>query len=76
MSGDNSSHVSQVRLVELTRVQPLEAEVLTARLRSEGIVATLGPDSVYESVSFSDGVAIFVPIDQLPHVLTVLNDQS
>jgi hypothetical protein len=76
VSGDNSSPASEKRLVELTRVQPIEAEVLTARLRSEGIAATLGPDSVYESVTFSEGVAVFVPTDQLSQALTILNDQS
>ena len=48
------------QLVELLRVQPREAEVLAARLRSAGIEATLGADAVYESVSFADGVAVFV----------------
>jgi hypothetical protein len=48
------------RLVELLRVQPREAEVVSALLRSAGIETVLGPDPIYESVSFTDGVPIFV----------------
>lgn len=48
-------------LVELTRVQPFEAEVIAARLRASGIEATLGAGSVYESISFADGVPVYVP---------------
>ncbi|HXW35721.1 MAG TPA: hypothetical protein VEJ87_14170, partial [Acidimicrobiales bacterium] len=47
-------------VVELTRVQPFEAEVIAARLRASGIEATVGTDSVYESVSFADGVPVFI----------------
>jgi hypothetical protein len=50
-------------LVELLRVQPREAEVLAALLRSAGIEATLGSDSVYESLSFADGVPVLVALD-------------
>jgi hypothetical protein len=41
MSRNKNNPSSEVRLVELTRVQPFEAEVLTARLRAEAIAATL-----------------------------------
>lgn len=74
MSRDKNHPFSEVRLVELTRVQPIEAEVLTARLRSQGIAATLGSDSVYGSLSFSDGIPIFVPADQLEEALAIVND--
>jgi hypothetical protein len=47
-------------LVELLRVQPREAEVIAARLRSAGIDVSLGGDPIYESVSFADGVAVLV----------------
>jgi hypothetical protein len=48
-------------VVELTRVQPIEAEVIAARLRASGIPATVGADSVYPSVTVVDGVPVFVP---------------
>ena len=48
------------KLVELLRVQPQEAEVVSALLRSAGIESVLGPDPIYESVSFTDGVPVFV----------------
>jgi hypothetical protein len=48
------------KLVELLRVQPREAEVVAALLRSAGIEATVGPDPIYESVSFTEGVPVFV----------------
>jgi hypothetical protein len=47
-------------VVELTRVHPIEAEVIAARLRASGIPATVGADSVYPSVTFADGVAVLV----------------
>ena len=64
------------RLVELTRVQPFEAEVIAARLRSEGIDASLGPDAaVYESVSFADGVPVYVADDQVEAALKILDER-
>lgn len=48
-------------MVELTRVQPIEAEIIAARLRASGIRATVGADSVYPSLTFADGVPVFVP---------------
>ena len=48
------------RLVELLRVRPPEAEVVSALLRSAGIEAVLGLDPIYESVSFAEGVPILV----------------
>jgi hypothetical protein len=59
-------------LVELTRVQPFEAEVIAARLRASGIEATLGSGSVYESVSFAEGVPVFVPAEDASRARVVL----
>jgi hypothetical protein len=64
------------KLVELMRVQPFEAEVIAARLRAWGIAATVGADSVYPSVSFADGVAVFVTSDDAPRALALLEDND
>jgi hypothetical protein len=62
--------------VELTRVQPFEAEVIAARLRASGIPATVGADSIYPSVSFADGVPVFVTAHDAPRALALLDDQD
>ncbi len=67
---------SHRELVELTRVQPFEAEVIAARLRASGIEATLGSGSVYESISFADGVPVFVPAEDASRATAVLEGQS
>ena len=60
--------------VELTRVQPFEAQVIAARLRDSGIEATVGIiDSVYESVSFADGVPVFVRSEDVERARAVLD---
>jgi hypothetical protein len=59
-------------LVELTRVQPFEAEVIVARLHASGIEATLGAGSVYESVSFAEGVPVFVPPEDASRATALL----
>lgn len=59
-SDDRTSRDQRDDVVELTRVQPIEAEVIAARLRASGIRATVGADSVYPSVTFADGVPVFV----------------
>jgi hypothetical protein len=64
------SHQSD--LVEVTRVQPFEAEVIAARLRASGIEATLGAGSVYESVSFADGVPVYVPAEYASQAIALL----
>jgi Putative prokaryotic signal transducing protein len=61
-------------IVELTRVQPFEAEVIVARLRDSGIAATVGPESVYESLSFAGGVPVLVPEGDLDQALALLNE--
>ena len=47
-------------IVELTRVQPFEAQVTVAKLRASGIDASLGADSPYDSLTYADGVPVFV----------------
>jgi hypothetical protein len=68
--GDATSHAKDV--VELTRVQPIEAEIIVARLRSFGIAATVGADSVYPSVTIADGVPVFVSASDVPRALDLL----
>jgi hypothetical protein len=65
----------QVDLIELTRVQPFEAEVIAARLRASGIETTLGPDTVYESFSFAEGVPILVSADDVPRARALLDER-
>jgi hypothetical protein len=65
-------------VVELTRVQPIEAEVIAARLRASGIPATVGADSVYPSLGFADGVPVFVPAEDASRAEALLegDDES
>jgi hypothetical protein len=63
-------------LVELTRVQPFEAEVIAARLRASGIEATVGSASVYESVSFAQGVPVLVPAEDASRAMVLLESRS
>ena len=46
--------------------------MIAARLRTSGIEATLGAGSVYESVSFADGVPVFVPADDASRAMALL----
>jgi hypothetical protein len=62
------------RLVELMRVQPIEAEIIAARLRASGIPASVGADSIYPSVVFADGVPVYVSADDAPRALALLED--
>jgi hypothetical protein len=75
-SDDRNSGATTHRVVELTRVQPIEAEVIAARLRASGIPATVGADSVYPSLSFADGVPVFVPEEEAPRAQAVLEEQD
>ena len=59
-------------IVELTRVQPIEAEVIAARLRASGIPATVGADSVYPSITFADGIPVFVPAEDAERAAALL----
>ena len=74
--GNRKSGIHPKSLVELTRVQPFEAEVITARLRASGIPATVGADSVYPSVTFADGVPVFVSEEDAPRALALLEDHD
>jgi hypothetical protein len=71
-SDDTPPEARSTSLVELTRVQPFEADVIAARLRASGIDATVGADSVYESVSFAEGVPVLVSADDAPRALALL----
>ena len=75
-SDDRHSEVHGDRLVELTRLQPIEAEVVAARLRASGIPATVSSDSVYPSLTFADGVPIFVPAEDVPRAEALLKDDE
>jgi len=77
-SENRHSQVSGDGVVELTRVQPIEAEVIVARLLASGISATLGADSVYPSLTFADGASVFVPAEDLLRAEALLkeDDQS
>lgn len=63
-------------IIELTRVQPIEAEVIAALLRSSGIPATVGADSVYPSITVADGVPVFVSADDAPRALALLEERD
>jgi hypothetical protein len=75
-SGSTSPDSHHNALVELTRVQPFEAEVIAARLRASGIEATLGAGSVYESISFADGVPVYVPADDASRARALLEEDG
>ena len=48
-------------VVELTTVQPFEAQVIVAKLQASGIEASLSPDAFpYDSISQADGVSVYV----------------
>jgi hypothetical protein len=47
--------------VELTTVQPFEAQVIVAKLKASGIPSSTSPDAFpYDSISQADGVSIYV----------------
>ena len=71
---DRDSNVHRERLVELTRVQPIEAEVIVARLRASGIPATAATDSIYPSLNVADGVPVFVPEEDVPQAAALLKE--
>jgi hypothetical protein len=76
---ESESRHSQLRgdeVVELTRVQPIEAELIVARLLASGISATLGADSVYPSLTFADGVPVFVPAGDASRAEALLKEDG
>jgi hypothetical protein len=75
-SDDKDAALPGDGIVELTRVQPIEAEVIVARLRASGIAATAGADSVYPSLTFADGVPVFVSVENAPRARALLEDEE
>ena len=63
-------------VVELTRVQPIEAEVIAARLRASGIRVTVGAESVYPSLTFADGVPVFVSAEDASEARAILESDG
>jgi hypothetical protein len=62
-------------VVELTIVQPFEAQVIVAKLMASGIEASLSPDaSPYDSISQADGVSVYVSEADAPRAREVLAD--
>jgi hypothetical protein len=77
METDNSdSSTPADGVVELTRVQPIEAEVIAARLRASGIPVTVGAESVYPSLTFANGVPVFVSTEDVSRAQAVLEGDS
>ncbi len=74
MNTADASELSGHGVVELTRVQPIEAEVLVARLRAAGIPAIVGADSVYPSLTVAAGLPVFVPAEDAPRAKALLDD--
>jgi len=64
-------------IVELTRVQPFEAQVIVAKLRASGIEASLSPDaSPYDSITQADGVSVFVAAVDADQARAVLEESE
>jgi hypothetical protein len=73
-SDEQHSNVHGDRVVELTRVQPIEAEVIVARLRASGIPATAATDSIYPSLTVADGVPVYVPEEDARQAAALLKE--
>jgi hypothetical protein len=71
VSGDRSDPKG-ARIVELTRAPRFEAELIVARLRAEEIEASLGADAVYGSLTFAEGVPVFVRADDLAIATSII----
>ncbi len=64
-------------VVELTRVQPFEAQVIVAKLRASGIEASLSPDSSpYDSLTHADGVSVFVSAADAPRAQALVEEEE
>jgi hypothetical protein len=62
-------------VVELTTVQPFEAQVMVAKLKASGIPASLSPDAFpYDSISQADGVTVYVPAVDADRAREVLDE--
>jgi hypothetical protein len=73
---DKPPRADRAPLVEVTRVQPFEADVIAARLRASGIEATVGADSPYESVSFAEGIPVLVSADDVKRAKAILESDT
>ena len=77
MGSDNRhSEATRHEVAELTRVQPIEAEVIAARLRASGIRVTVGAESVYPSLTFADGVPVFVSAEDASRAQALLEGED
>ena len=64
-------------VVELTTVQPFEAQVIVAKLRASGIEASLSPDAFpYDSISQADGVSVYVSAADAPRARELLEEED
>jgi len=64
------------RIVEVIRLPRMEAEVLVARLRAYGLRASAhGSDEPYGSITFAQGVGVFVPEEDLAAATEILRDE-
>jgi hypothetical protein len=62
-------------VVELTRVQPFEAQVIVAKLHASGIEASLSADAFpYDSISQADGVSVYVATADAPRARALLEE--
>jgi hypothetical protein len=59
-------------VVELLRAPRVEADLIVARLRASGVEAAAGPDAVYASLTFTDGVPVFVRADEVQTASEIL----
>ena len=67
--------MSDEDIVELTAVQPFEAQVIVAKLRASGIEASLSPDAFpYDSISQADGVSVYVAAKDAPRAKELLEE--
>ena len=62
------------RVVELTRASAFEADVIVARLRAAGLRATNPGPEIYGSLSFAQGIPVFVAEEDLDAARAVLEE--
>jgi hypothetical protein len=73
---DPSVHPDR-RFVELARVPAMEARMVVNRLRAAGAVsADVGPEPIYGSFNFAEGVPVFVAEDELTLARQILNEDT
>ena len=74
--GNGRPRAARDEVVELTRVQPIEAEVIVARLRAADIPAIVGADSMYPSLIIAGGVPVFVPAKDAERARAILDGEE